>query len=200
MGINDEAQLDHANDLKKVHAWSLYSENYYSKRMEIPIELFYLSTFLFAALAVHTFYRGYREKEGFHHFVGILCLLGFAWSILFVLDQAPLAGAFWLVAMIVSVVMLPELTAFQDRRMGEVDIEGPMRLANFFSNSYSGWLKLAYRRGLVVTVILYFLQFEVITGGILLVLNLFYVLPPRLNLIILTQGIFPSMFLYRQIN
>ena len=166
--------------------------------MEIPIELFYLSTFLFAALAVHTFYRGYREKEGFHYFVGILCLLGLGWSILFVLDQAPLAGAFWLIAMIVSVVMLPELTAFQDRRMGEVDIEGPMRLADFFSNTYSGWLKLAYRHGLGVTVILFFLLFEVITGGMLLAINLFYDLPSRLNSSIMIQGIFPSIWLYRR--
>jgi len=166
--------------------------------MEISIELFYLSALLFAALAVHTFYRGYREKEGFHNFVGILCLLGFGWSILFTLDQTPLAGAFWLVAMIVSIVMLPELTAFQDRRMGEVDIEGPMRLADFFSNTYSGWLKLAYRHGLGVTVILYFIQFEVITGGILLVLNMFYDLPSGLILSQLTTGIFLAIWLYRR--
>lgn len=168
--------------------------------MEIPVELFYLSMILFAALSAHTIYRGHREKEGFHYFVGILCLLGLGWSVMFILDQVPLAAAFWLVAMIVSVVMLPELTAFQDRRMGEVDIESPMRLAEFFSNTYSGWLKLAYRRGLGVTVILFLLLFEVITGGILLVLNLFYDLPPRLNMTILTQGIFPSIFLYRQIK
>lgn len=166
--------------------------------MEIPIELFYLSTLLFAALAVHTFYRGHREKEGFHYFVGILCLLGLGWSILFALDQTQLAGAFWLIAMIVSVVMLPELTAFQDRRMGEVDIEGPMRLADFFSNTHSGWLKLAYRNGLGMTVILYFILFEAATGGILLALNMFYPLPPRLNMIIMAQGIFQAIWLYRR--
>jgi len=168
--------------------------------MEIPHELFYLSTILFAALSAHAIYRGYREKEGFHYFVGILCLLGFGWSILFVLDQVPLAGAFWLVAMLVSVVMLPELTAFQDRQMGDVDVESPMRLADFFSNTYSGWIKLAHRHGLGITVILFFILFELITGGMLLALNTFYDLPPRLNLTILTQGIFPPIWLYRQIK
>ena len=168
--------------------------------MEIPHELFYLSALLFAALVVVSLIRAHREKEGFYYFVGILCLLGFGWSILLVLDQVPLAGAFWLTAMLVSVVMLPELTAFQDSRIGEVDVESPMRLADFFSNTYSGWLKLAYRHGLGVTVILFFLLFEVMAGGMLLVLNLFYDLPSRLNLIVMTQGIFPSIMLYRQIK
>jgi len=166
--------------------------------MEIPLELFYLSAILFAVLSAHTFYRGYREKKGFYYFVGILCLLVFGSSVMFVLDQVPLAVMFWLVAMIVSVVMLPELAAFQDRQMGEVDIESPMRLGDFFSNTYSGWLKLAYRRGLGVTVILFFLFFEVITGGLLIVLNLFYDLPSRLHASIMIQGIFPSIWLYRR--
>ena len=166
--------------------------------MEISLELFYLSAILFAVLSAHTFYRGYREKKGFYYFVGILCLLVFGSSVMFVLDQVPLAGMFWLVAMIVSVVMLPELAAFQDRQMGEVDIESPMRLGDFFSNTYSGWLKLAYRRGLGVTVILYFIQFEVITGGILLVLNMFYDLPSGLILSQLTTGIFLAIWLYRR--
>jgi hypothetical protein len=168
--------------------------------MEIPLELFYLSAILFAVLVVVSFYRAYREKERFGYLVGGLCLLGLVWSILFVLDQVPLAGLFWLVAMIISVVMLPELVAFQDRQMREVDIESPMRVGELFSNTYSGWLKLAYRHGMGVTVILYFMQFEVIPGGMLLVLNLFYDLPSRLILIILTQGIFLVIFLYRQIK
>ena len=159
--------------------------------MEIPYELFYLSAFLFAALAVVAFYRAYRERERVYYVGGGVCLLGVVWSILFVLDQVPLAGLFWLVAMIVSVVMLPETNAFQIRRMRDVDIESPLRVGEFFfSNTYSGWLKLAYRHGLGVTVILYFLFFEVIIGGMLLVLDLFYDLPYRLILIILTQGIF----------
>jgi len=73
--------------------------------------------------------------------------------------------------------------------MGEVDIEGPLRVGEFFSNTYSGWLKLAYRHGLGITVILYFLQFEVFTGGILLALNLFYDIPSRFILIVLSTGI-----------
>ena len=168
--------------------------------MEIPLELFYLSAILFAVLVVVSFYRAYREKERFNYLVGGLCLLCLVGSILFVLDQVPSAGRFWLVAMIVSVVMLPELVAFQDRQMREVDIESPLRVGEFFSNIHSGWLKLAYRHGLGMTVILYFLFFEVIIGGMLLVLNLFYDFPSRLILIILTQGIFPVIFFYRQIK
>ena len=142
--------------------------------MEIPYELFYLSAIFFAVLVVVSFYRAYREKERFNYIVGGLCLLGLVWSIMFVLDQVLLTGLFWLVAMIISVVMLPELVAFQARQMREVDIESPLRVGELFSKTYSGWLKLAYRHGLGVTVILYFLLFEVFTGGMLLVLNLFY--------------------------
>jgi len=102
--------------------------------------------------------------------------------------------------MIVSIVMLPELNRFQDRRMREVDIESPLRVADFFSNTYSGWLKLAYRHGLGVTVILYFIQFEVLTGGMLLALNLFYDLPSVLILSQLTTGIFLVIWFYRRIK
>ncbi|HUV54477.1 MAG TPA: hypothetical protein VMW03_04670 [Candidatus Krumholzibacteriaceae bacterium] len=168
--------------------------------MEIPRELFYLSAFFFAVMAVVAFFRAYREKERVYYTGGGLCLLGLAWSILFVLDQVPLAGLFWVVAMIVSIVMLPELTAFQDRRMREVDIESPLRVGEFFSNTYSGWLKLAYRHGLGTTVILYALQHVVIGGGLLLALNLFYDFPSGLILIILTSGIFLVIRFYRQIK
>jgi len=168
--------------------------------MEIPLELFYLSAILFAVLVVVAFYRAYREKERFSYLVGGLCLLGLGWSILFVLDQVALAGVFWLVAMIVSVVMWPELVAFQDRQMREVDIESPLRVGELFSNTYSGWLKLAYRHGLGVTVILYFIFFEVFTGGMLLVLNLFYDLPSRLILSVLTSGIFLVIWFYIRIK
>ena len=113
--------------------------------MEIPHGLFYLSAFFFAAMAVVGFFRAYREKERVYY-VGVgLCLLGLVWSILFVLNQVPLAGLFWVVAMMVSIAMLPELTAFQDRQLREVDIESPLRVGEFFSNTYSGWLNLAYR-------------------------------------------------------
>jgi len=168
--------------------------------MEIPHELFYLTALLFAAMAVNRFYRAYREKERYYYVGGGLCLLGLVWSILFVLDQVPLAGLFWVVAMIVSIVMLPDASAFLDRRMGEVDVESPLRVGEFFSNTYSGWLKLAYRHGLGMTVILYFIQFELITGGILLVLNLFYDLPSSLILSVSTSGIFLAIFLYRRIK
>ena len=168
--------------------------------MEIPIELFYLSAILFAVLVVVSFYRAYREKERFGYLVGGLCLLGLVWSILFVLDQVPLAGLFWVVAMIVSIVKWPELVAFQDRQMREVDIESPLRVGEFFSNTYSGWLKLAYRHGLGMTVILYALQFVVMSGGLLLALNLFYDLPSVLTLSVLTSGVFLVIRFYRQIR
>ena len=168
--------------------------------MEIPLELFYLSAILFAVLVVVSFYRAYREKERFNYLVGGLCLLGLVWSIMFVLDQVLLTGLFWLVAMIISVVMLPELVAFQGRQMREVDIESPLRVGELFSKTYSGWLKLAYRHGLGVTVILYFLLLEVLTGGMLLVLNLFYDLPSSLILSLSTTGIFLTIFHYIRIK
>jgi hypothetical protein len=169
--------------------------------MEIPLELFILSAILFAVLVVVAFYRAYREKERFNYIVGGLCLLGLVWSILFVLDQAPLAGLFWVVAMIISVAMLPELVAFQDRQMREeVYIESPMRVGELFSNTYGGWLKLAYRHGMGVTVILYFLLFEVVTGGILLALDQFYDLPSSLISSALTTGIFLTIWHYIRIR
>jgi hypothetical protein len=168
--------------------------------MEIPYELFYLSAIFFAVLVVVSFYRAYREKERFNYIVGGLCLLGFVWSIMFVLDQVLLAGVFWLVAMIISVVMLPELVAFQARQMREVDIESPLRVGELFSNTYSGWLKLAYRHGLGVTVTFYFLLFEVFTGGMLLALDLFYDLPSSLILSVMTTGIFMTIWHYIRIK
>lgn len=168
--------------------------------MEIPHELFYLSALFFAVLTIVAFFQAYREKEKFYNIVGVLCLCGLVWSIMFVLDQVMLAGIFWAVAMIISFVMLPELTAFQDRRMGEVDIESPLRLGEFFSNTYSGWLKLAYRQGLGMTVILYFLLYEVFAGVMILALDLFYDLPAWLILNVLTTGIFLAILLYRQIK
>ena len=135
--------------------------------MEIPLGLFYLSALFFAAMVVVTFFRAYRERERISYVVVVLCLLGFIWSILFVLGHVPLAGLFWVVAMMVSVFMRPELRELQDRQMREVDVKSPLRLGKLFSNTHSEWLKLAYRHGLGVTVILFFLQFEVIAMGLL---------------------------------
>jgi hypothetical protein len=61
--------------------------------------------------------------------------------------------------MIISIAMLPELNKFEADRMREVDIASTLRAADFFSNTNSGWLKLAYKRGLGTSVILYTLQF-----------------------------------------
>lgn len=168
--------------------------------------MFYLSTFFFAVISVVAFVRAHREKDRTFFVSGGLCLLGMVWSILIVLDQALLAGLFWAVAMIISIVMLPKLAAFQDRQMREVDVESPLRVADFFSNTYSGWLKLAYKYGLGVTVILYFLLFELIMGGMLLALDLFYEFFYGLNLIygfilvILTMPLFPVIWFYRRIK
>ena len=145
--------------------------------MEIPYELFYFGIIFFAAMAVVSFFRAYQEKKRFYYIGGGLCLLGVVWSFLISIDQVPLAGLFWVVAMIISIVMLPELIRFGSDRMREVDIASPLRVADFFSNTYSGWLKLAYKHGLGVAVILYSLQFVAIGGTALLVINLFYDLP-----------------------
>ncbi len=169
--------------------------------MEVPHELFILSALLFAASAVIAFIRARREKERFYY-TGIgLCLLGLAWSITAILGQVQLTIVFWLLAMIVSIVKLPELKAFQDRRMREVDIESPMRAADFFSNTYGGWLKLAHRHGLGATVILFLLQSVVITWGMLLALYRFYDFPLRLILLSVSISIiFLVIRLYRQIK
>ena len=169
--------------------------------MEIPHELFILSALLFAATAVIAFIRARREKDKFYY-TGIgLSLLGLAWSITAILDQLQLTIVFWLTAMIVSIVKLPELKAFQDRRMREVDIESPLRAADFFSNTNSGWLKLAYRHGLGVTVILYLLQFGVLAAGMILALNRFYDLPSGFLFNVSTMGgIFGAIWFYRQIK
>jgi len=169
--------------------------------MEISHELFILSALIFAAAAVIAFIRARREKERFYYTGVGLSLLGLAWSITAILDQIQLTIVFWLLAMIVSIAKWPELKEFQDRRMREVDIESPLRAADFFSNTYGGWLKLAYRHGPGATVILYLLQFVVITGGMLLALYRFYDFPLRLILLSLsTSSIFLTIRLYKQIK
>jgi len=169
--------------------------------MEIPHELFILSALIFAATAVIAFIRARREKDKFYY-TGIgLSLLGLAWSITAILGQIQLTAVFWLLAMIVSIVKWPELNAFQERRMKEVDVESPLRAADFFSNTNSGWLKLAYRHGLGATIILFILQSVVITGGMLLVLYRFYDFPLRLILLSVSiSSIFLVIRLYRQIK
>lgn len=52
-------------------------------------------------MVVVAFSRAYREKERGYYVGGVLCLLGAVWSILFVLDQVPLAGLVWVAAMII---------------------------------------------------------------------------------------------------
>jgi len=174
--------------------------------MKIPYELFYLSAFFFAFIAIVAFVRAYRERNRIYYVGGGLCLLGAIWFILLVLDQGWLEGLFLPVAMIISIVILPELAAFKDRQMREMDVEGPLRVADFFSNTDSGWLKLAYRHGLGVTVILYFLLFELITGGVLLALDRLYEFFYGLNLIygfmlvILIMPLFLVIRFYRRIK
>jgi len=169
--------------------------------MEIPVELFYLGALFFGVLAVHVFHRALREKERFHYIVGVLCLLALAGSLMLALNQVTYGGIFWLIAMILSVVMFPELQAYQDRRMGEVDVESPMRLGEFlFSNRYSGWLKLAHRHGLGITIVLFFLYFEALTAGMILALNLLYELPLRLFPMTLMGGATMSIILHGQIK
>ena len=146
--------------------------------MEIPYGLFYFGTLFFAVMAVIAFFRAHREKKRFYNIGGGLSLFGAVGSILIVLDQVPLAGLFWVVAMMISIAMLPELIKFGSDRMREVDIASPLRATDFFSNTYSGWLKLAYKRGLRVTVILYSMLFVAISGTMLLAVNIFYDFPP----------------------
>ena len=121
--------------------------------------MFYFYTFFFAVMAVITFFRAIREKKRIFYVGGVLYLLGAVWSLLFVLEQVILGGLFWIVSMIISIAMLPELNKFEADRMREVDIASTLRAADFFSNTNSGWLKLAYKRGLGTSVILYTLQF-----------------------------------------
>jgi hypothetical protein len=169
--------------------------------MEIPHELFILSALLFAATTAIAFIRALREKERFYY-TGIgISLLGLAWSITAILDQIQLTTVFWLIAMIVSIAKWPELNRFQDRLMLKVDIESPLRAADFLSNTYSGWLKLAYRHGLGATVILYTLQSIFITGGMLLALYRLYDFPFSVILLSVSiTNIFLAIRLYRQIK
>ena len=169
--------------------------------MAISHELFILSALIFAAAAAIAFIRARREKERLYYTGVGLSLLGLAWSITAILDQLQLTIVFWLIAMIVSIVKLPELNRFQHRLMKGVDIESPLRAADFFSNTYGGWLKLAYRHGLGATVILYLFISVVITGGMLLALNQLYELPLSAILASVSiTNIFLAIRLYRQIK
>ncbi len=169
--------------------------------MEISHELFILSALIFAAAAAIAFIRARREKERFYYTGVGLSLLGLAWSITAILNQIQLTIVFWLIAMIISIAKWPELNRFQDRLMKGVNIKNPLRAADFFSNTYGGWLKLAHRHGLGATVILYLFQSVVITGGLLLALNQLYELPLRVLLTSVSiTNIFLAIRLYRQIK
>ena len=102
--------------------------------------------------------------------------------------------------MILSVIMLPELNKHVDQQIMMIDIESPIRLREFFTSPYSGWLKLAYRHGIGLAVLCYVIQDVVIYGAALLALEYFYGIGIRLTVYPMTIIPITTYRLYRQIE
>ena len=169
--------------------------------MDIPTDFFVLSTLFFIGVSIIAAIRANKDRHRVNY-VGVgLCLLGAIWSILIVYDQVSFAGFVWVSAMIISVIMLPELAKHQDEKMRTVDVESPLRLVDFFSNTQDGWLKLAYRYGAGVVTALYVLQALVIGVVLFSVLHHIYGISFGFIYPFLTMSILLTTYrFYRQIK
>ena len=145
--------------------------------MEIPTNFFILSTVFFALLSIISIYKAVKEKNKIFSIAALLTILGTLWSILFVYDQVSFAAVFWVSAIIISIIYLPELTKHQEQKMRLVDAKESIRLSDFFSSTYDAWIKIAYKNGIDVAIILYFIQFVLIGTVLIYVLNYFYSIP-----------------------
>ena len=168
--------------------------------MEIPKELFILSTIMFTALTIDLARKAIREKTTILYTTLLLTILGSIWSILAVFDQIEYAAVAWVSAMILSVIMMPELNKHLDQQMMAIDIESPIRLREFFTTPNSGWLKLAYRYGVGLALLCYVVYAVVIYGAALLALEYFYGIGIRLTFYSMIIISISSYRLYRQIE
>ncbi len=168
--------------------------------MEIPRELFILSTIMFTGLSIDLARKAIREKTTILYTTLLLTVLGSVWSILAVFDQIEYAAVAWVSAMIISILMMPELSKHVDQQIMEINIGSPLRLREFFTSQQSGWLKLAYRHGVGLAILGYVVYAVVIYSVALLALDYFYDMGK--NLTVYTMTIIPitTYRLYRQIE
>jgi hypothetical protein len=169
--------------------------------MEIPTNFFILSTVFFALLSLFAIYKAVKEKIKIFAISALLTILGTLWSILFVYDQVSLAAVFWASAMIISIIYLPNLSSYQDEKMRLVNARGSIRLSDFFSNTNDAWIKIAYRNGIEVAVILYFVQIILIGVVLIYVFDYFYNIPlESISIALFTGAVFSSYRLFQQIQ
>jgi len=155
---------------------------------------------MFTALTIVTAYRALRERTKILYTTLLLTTLGSVWSILAVFNLIEFAAVAWIAAMIISVVMFPELSKEIDQKLLELDINSQLRLGEFFTNQQSGWLKLAYRYGVGCAVLGYIIHIIVIYGSILLAMD--YFLGMKIGVTIYTMTFIPitTYRLYKQIK
>ena len=168
--------------------------------MEIPRTLFILSTIMFTVLSIDLARKAIHEKTTILYTTLVLTLLGSIWSVLAVFDQIVYAAVTWVSAMIISVFMMPELSKHVDNQLNEIDITGPLRFREFFTNQQSGWLKLAYRQGVGFAILVYAVHAVVIYGVALLALEYFYGIGLRLTVFSMTIIPIMSYRLYKQMQ
>ena len=169
--------------------------------MEIPTGFFILSTIFFALLSIFSLYKAFNEKIKIFAIGALLPIFGSIWSILFVYDQVSLAAVFWVSAMIISIIYLPELTKHQEQTMIQVNLRSSIRLRDFFSNTNDAWIKIAYQNGIDVAVVLYFVQIILFGVVLIYVLDYFYSIPlESISIALMIRALFSAYRLYKQIQ
>ena len=168
--------------------------------MEIPTGFFILSTIFFALLSIFAIYKAFNEKNKIFAIRALLPIFGTLWSILFVYDQVSSTMVFWTLANIISIIYPPKLTKHQEQRMRQVNKRGSLRLRDFFSNTIDAWIKIAYRNGIDVAVVLYFVQIVLFGVVLIYVLDYFYSIPESISIALMTCALFSAYRLYKQIQ
>lgn len=168
--------------------------------MDIPREIFVLSALLFAYVSVKTARKTYEEKTKLNYITLLLMVLSFGWSVLAALDMIEFAAIAWFATMIISLINLPELGRHIDQQLLEMDERESIRISDFFTRQQLGWLKLAYRRGIGVSVLGYFVFNTIIYGLVLLALDYFYGFKIGISVYALTIIPVSTYRLYRQIE
>lgn len=168
--------------------------------MEIPRELFVFSALLFAYVSLKIARKAYEEKTKLHYITLLLMVLSFGWSVLAALGMIEFAAIAWFVTLIISLINLPELGRHIDQQLLEMDEREPIRITEFFTRQQLGWLKLAYRHGIGVSVLGHFIFNTIIYGLALLALDHFYGIKIGVSVYALTFIPVSTYRLYRQIE
>lgn len=154
---------------------------------------------MFAYIGIKTARKTYEEKTKLDYITLLLMVLSFGWSVLAALGMIEFAAIAWFATMIISLINLPELGKHIDQQLLEIDEREPIRISEFFTSHQSGWLKLAYLRGVNVAVFGYFVLNTIIFGLILLALDYLYGFKIGVSVYALTFIPVSTYRLYRQL-